>query len=535
MKDPSARMNINQFLLTPPITQRVTLLPSQYRPKYLEERLRRYHVKQMINQLDRLGISSSTPQQLQSKSLTSTPGGGNDRGGVNGTNRLNPLGEDEELMFMSSTSRYSTQDQHHVSLTIDVNESQSHSHEEETKVLYDDISNTTGSLGMSVDPSVPGGVLRDDALVYLEPKDGMRSPILPALSLASNGVGGCSGVGFSTKENNLSKTSSLTTSEVNTPLSINMKTIRMIPSHHHSSDHRDRDGFHHPHSSSHDDHMNKYSSIGPIESASNYLKKHLQNQQDQLLLNITDSLDNVCAGLDLDDGPLLTATASSNSVMITSTMSEPTMKISPRALLTSLTTPSSNTLALATSASLNNLPSAAVATILPLTSQSSRGPLLAVTKLDPVIIPTIVHQPSSSSTSSTSPTLTHTITSLPPLRRDSTSSLNGDGTRTRPSSSSDGPLKSSRREKKSRVEDPALDHSSPSPHTPRTVVLVSSAIDTSTEVPHVAVGSPPHPIAPSVTIEDETKELPSSPSPSTVLVAAASATATAATVIEESI
>ena len=39
----------------------------------LEERLRRYHTKQMTNQLDKLGILTNTPQQLQAKSLNSTP------------------------------------------------------------------------------------------------------------------------------------------------------------------------------------------------------------------------------------------------------------------------------------------------------------------------------------------------------------------------------------------------------------------------------------------------------------------------------
>mmetsp|Transcript_23197 Transcript_23197/g.34028 ORF Transcript_23197/g.34028 Transcript_23197/m.34028 type:complete len:974 (+) Transcript_23197:241-3162(+) len=56
-KDINSRMTVNQFLQQPVVYHKAAMLPTSYRPKYLEERLRRYHVRQMTIQLDKLGIA----------------------------------------------------------------------------------------------------------------------------------------------------------------------------------------------------------------------------------------------------------------------------------------------------------------------------------------------------------------------------------------------------------------------------------------------------------------------------------------------
>ena len=55
-KDSHRRMTSNQLLIDPGLVSKVAQLPSSYKPKYLEERLKRAHVKQLTRQLENLGI-----------------------------------------------------------------------------------------------------------------------------------------------------------------------------------------------------------------------------------------------------------------------------------------------------------------------------------------------------------------------------------------------------------------------------------------------------------------------------------------------
>lgn len=71
-KDPVSRMTTNEVLSHQGVSVRVAGLPSTYRPKYLEERLKRAHVKQLNRQLEKLGITHSSATST-SVSVATTP------------------------------------------------------------------------------------------------------------------------------------------------------------------------------------------------------------------------------------------------------------------------------------------------------------------------------------------------------------------------------------------------------------------------------------------------------------------------------
>jgi serine/threonine protein kinase len=93
-KDPLSRMTTAQVLTSPGMTARAAQLPLSYRPKYLEERLKRAHVKQMTRQLEHLGVhcsaapsSFSSPMPAPSnKSRVSSPMNASSRSLVSPTN-----------------------------------------------------------------------------------------------------------------------------------------------------------------------------------------------------------------------------------------------------------------------------------------------------------------------------------------------------------------------------------------------------------------------------------------------------------------
>lgn len=66
VKDPESRMGFAGLLIDSPLAQRVQLVPQAYRPKALEERIKRAHVKQLIGQLEML-------QYARNSSLKGSP------------------------------------------------------------------------------------------------------------------------------------------------------------------------------------------------------------------------------------------------------------------------------------------------------------------------------------------------------------------------------------------------------------------------------------------------------------------------------
>ena len=72
-KDPAQRMTAGQILTSPGMTSKAAHIPSSYRPKCLEERLKRGHVKQMTRQLGRLGVQCAQSSANSTNSYGSTP------------------------------------------------------------------------------------------------------------------------------------------------------------------------------------------------------------------------------------------------------------------------------------------------------------------------------------------------------------------------------------------------------------------------------------------------------------------------------
>lgn len=65
-KDPTERMTMHQLLTSPALQHKVAAIPATYKPKYhMEDRFRRAQVKQLIHQIESLGISSKSAHSLQ--------------------------------------------------------------------------------------------------------------------------------------------------------------------------------------------------------------------------------------------------------------------------------------------------------------------------------------------------------------------------------------------------------------------------------------------------------------------------------------
>jgi hypothetical protein len=110
VKTPNDRWTINAFLMSPAIAVKVSAgvghclslspqlpqFPASYRPKYLEERLRRFHVRQFSSQIERLGVNLSFPTPLASRQVSQMI--------VNSENDLQGLSNEEEKVPSLSSS-----------------------------------------------------------------------------------------------------------------------------------------------------------------------------------------------------------------------------------------------------------------------------------------------------------------------------------------------------------------------------------------------------------------------------------------------
>ena len=67
LKDMNTRMNMTTMLNHPLLAPRVAQFPQSYRPKAIEERIRRGHARQLTSQIESLNDSSSRKESLRSQ------------------------------------------------------------------------------------------------------------------------------------------------------------------------------------------------------------------------------------------------------------------------------------------------------------------------------------------------------------------------------------------------------------------------------------------------------------------------------------